>query len=270
MYEKPAPFEDRVKRALSTAPLLHADETGINIGGKRQWLHVVCRATLALPAPHDKRGGDAMAAMDVLPAYTGAPVHDHRKPCCQLPCDHALCNAHHLREPERAREQDKQQWAQQLQALLPETNKAVDAAGGALNTRQADAFRERYRRLPEVAQTERPPPDESQRHKGQRGRPKRSKSGSLPERVLRFEEDVLRFMVEQDVPFTNNQGKRDLRMSKVRQKPPGCFRSEPGAKTLARIRSYLSTCRKHGVSPGEALRLLYEGRWPKFMGIAPE
>ena len=181
-----------------------------------------------------------------------------------------MCNAHHLREPERAREQDKQQWAQQLQALLPETNKAVDAAGGALNTRQADAFRERYRRLPEVAQTERPPPDESQRHKGQRGRPKRSKSGSLPERVLRFEEDVLRFMVEQDVPFTNNQGKRDLRMSKVRQKTPGCFRSEPGAKTLARIRSYLSTCRKHGVSPGEALRLLYEGRWPKFMGIAPE
>ncbi len=270
VYEKLAPFEDWVKRALSTAPLLHADETGINIGGKRQWLHVVCSATLTLLAPHDKRGGDAMAAMDVLPEYTGTLVHDHWKPYYQLPCDHALCNAHHLRELERAWEQDKQQWAQQLQALLLEINKAVDTAGGALNTRQADAFRERYRRLLEVAQTECPPPDESQRHKGQRGRLKRSKSRSLLERVLQFEEDVLRFMVEQDVPFTNNQGERDLRMSKVQQKISGCFRSELGAKIFARIRSYLSTCRKNGVSSDEALRLLYEGRWPKFMGIAPE
>ena len=114
------------------------------------------------------------------------------------------------------------------------------------------------------------PPDESQRHKGQRGRLKRSKSRSLLERLVQFEQDVLRFMVEQDVPFTNNQGERDLRMSKVQQKVSGCFRSELGAKIFARNRSYLSTCRKNGVSSEEALRLLYGGRWPKFMGIAPE
>lgn len=270
VYERLAPFEDWVKRELSKALLLHADETGINIGGKRKWLHVVCSATLTLLMPHDKRGGEAMAAMGVLPEYTGILVHDHWKPYYQLPCYHALCNAHHLRELERAWEQDQQQWAKQMQALLLEINKAVDAAGSMLNTPEAEAFRERYRQLLKEAETECPPPDESQRKKGQRGRLKRSKSRNLLERLIQFEEDVLRFMVELDVPFTNNQGERDLRMSKVQQKISGCFRSELGAKIFARIRSYLSTCQKNGVSSEEALRLLYEGRWPEFMGIAPE
>jgi len=76
-------------------------------------------------------------------------------------------------------------------------------------------------------------------------------------------------MVELEVPFTNNQGERDLRMSKVQQKISCCFRSELGARMFARIRSYLSTCQKNGVSPEEALRLLYEGKWPEFMNIPP-
>lgn len=270
VYEMLAPFEGWAKRELSQALLLHADETGINIGGKRKWLHVVCSATLTLLMPHDKRGGEAMAAMGVLPEYTGTLVHDHWKPYYQLPCDHALCNVHHLRELERAWEQDGQQWAKQMQVLLLEINEAVNEAGGVLNTTQAETFRERYRQVLEAAQIECPPPDESQRKKGQRGRLKRSKSRNLLERLTLFEEDVLRFMVELEVPFSNNQGERDLRMSKVQQKISGCFRSELGARIFARIRSYLSTCQKNGVSSEQALRLLYEGRWPEFMGVTPE
>jgi transposase len=270
VYEILAPFEDWAKRELSQTLLLHADETGINIGGKRKWLHVVCSVTVTLLMPHDKRGGEAMAAMGVLPEYTGTLMHDHWKPYYRLPCYHALCNAHHLRELERAWEQDRQQWAKQMQVLLLEINEAVDAAGGVLNTTQAEAFRERYRQILKAAQIECPPPDESQRKKGQRGRLKRSKSRNLLERLTQFEEDVLRFIVQLDVPFTNNQGERDLRMSKVQQKISGCFRSELGAKIFARIRSYLSTCQKNGVSSEQALRLLYEGRWPEFMGITPE
>jgi transposase len=70
-YEKLAPFEDWVKQQLAKAPLLHADETGINIGGHRKWLHVACSPTLTLLMPHEKRGGEAIAAMGVLPEYTG-------------------------------------------------------------------------------------------------------------------------------------------------------------------------------------------------------
>ncbi|MCU7848476.1 MAG: transposase [Candidatus Thiodiazotropha sp. (ex Lucinoma kastoroae)] len=71
-------------------------------------------------------------------------------------------------------------------------------------------------------------------------------------------------MIEVDVPFTNNRGENDIRMTKVQQKIAGCFRSEQGAITFCRIRGYLSTCRKHHVSASQALALVFKGQLPDF------
>jgi transposase len=38
-----------------------------------------------------------------------------------------------------------------------------------------------------------------------------------------------------------------------------------GAAVFCRVRSYLSTCKKHGVKASEALRLLFEGKLPDFL-----
>ncbi len=100
--------------------------------------------------------------------------------------------------------------------------------------------------------------------KPKRGRLKRSKSRNLLERLNNYPDDVLRFMREIDVPFTNNPGENDIRMTKVQQKISGCFRSEQGAITFCRIRGYLSTCRKHHVSASEALVLVFKGKLPEF------
>jgi len=72
-------------------------------------------------------------------------------------------------------------------------------------------------------------------------------------------------MDDPNVPFTNNQGENDIRMTKVQQKISGCFRSKKGAEMFCRIRSYISTCRKHNMRASAALRLLFEGKLPDFM-----
>jgi len=100
---------------------------------------------------------------------------------------------------------------------------------------------------------------------GKRGRTAKSKSRNLLERLQNFESDVLRFLDDPLVPFTNNQAENDLRMIKVQQKVSGCFRSMDGAETFCRIRSYITTCRKQDVTASEALRLLFQGKWPDFM-----
>ena len=263
-HERLEPFEQWAKTKLAKSGLMHADETGINVGGKRHWLHCASNASLTLFYPHAKRGTVAMDEMGILPFFKGVLCHDHWKPYYRYECIHALCNAHHLRELERAWEQDHQQWAKEMQTLLNDIAKAVEDAGGWLPPDEAERWHKRYRKLLKMAETECPPPDESQR-KGKRGRLKRSKARNLLERLRDFEQDVLRFMDVESVPFTNNQGENDLRMTKVQQKISGCFRSMEGAKIFCRVRSYLSTCRKQGMTATEALTLLFQGKNPDFM-----
>lgn len=264
-FEKLAEFSDIAKNKLSRSSRIHADETGINVNGKRCWLHCASNDLWTDFFPHQKRGCEAMNERGILSQFTGVLCHDHWKPYYRyVACLHALCNAHHLRELTRAHEQDEQEWAGKMKALLEELNSAVHAAGGCLDQVSAEGYLGRYRDLLTRAEDECPPPDEN-KSAGKRGRVKRSKARNLLERLINFEEDVLRFMIDADVPFTNNQGERDIRMTKVQQKISGCFRSMEGAETFCRVRSYLSTCRKHGVSSSLAMELLFEGKLPDFI-----
>ena len=263
-YKKLEIFEDIVKSKLINSDLCHADETGININANRLWLHCVSNNWWTYYLPHEKRGFDAMEAMGVLPNFKGILCHDHWKPYFKLDCQHALCNAHHLRELERAWEQDKQKWARDIRELLLQINKAVDDAGGLLTDVDSMEYRQQYRDLLEKAQKECPPPDENQR-KRKRGRLKRSKARNLLERLVDYEKETLLFMDDKKVPFSNNLGERDIRMTKVQQKISGCFRSMNGAAIFCRVRSYISTCKKHDVRASEALRLLFEGKLPEFL-----
>ena len=264
-FQHLADFENRVKNELAVSDFAHADETGINMGGKRHWLHCVSDDCWTLFYPHKKRGTEAMNEMGVLPRFTGILCHDHWKPYYKYDdCTHSLCNAHHLRELTRAFEQDGQQWAEKMKNLLETINRKVTDAGGALNAQESQKYRLQYRDLIKQAEIECPEPSRPKK-KGKRGRIKKSKSRNLLERLRDFERDVLRFMDNELVSFSNNLGENDIRMTKVQQKISGCFRSMDGAKIFCRVRSYLSTCRKQGIKSSRALELLFNGEFPDFV-----
>jgi len=257
-------FESRVTRQLIREPLLHADETGINVNGSCLWLHSVSNDRWTLFLPHANRGGQAMKAMGVVEHFRGILCHDHWKPYFQFDCRHALCNAHHLRELERAWEHDGQHWAKTMQDLLLQMNEATLKAGGCLSEKAARKFRRRYRKVLNRGDTECPPPLPADPLR-KPGRIAKTKSRNLLERLREFESETLRFLTDSLVPFTNNQSENDIRMTKVQQKISGCFRSLQGARIFCRVRSYLSTCRKHGLPPTEALQTLFSGRLPDFI-----
>ena len=256
-------FESQVKSKLAASDLAHADETSINIGGKRHWLHCVSNDQWTYYYPHEKRGVDAMNDMGILPEFSGILCHDHWKPYYKIDCIHALCNAHHLRELTRAFEQDDQKWAQELANLLVTSNNEVIDAGGALDAKNARKYRQEYRGILKKGEIECPEPDRPKK-KGKRGRIKKSKSRNLLERLRDYEDDTLRFLENPLVPFSNNLGENDIRMTKVQQKISGCFRSIDGARIFCLVRSFLSTCRKQGIKSSRALEILFNGKLPEF------
>ncbi len=65
-------------------------------------------------------------------------------------------------------------------------------------------------------------------------------------RLKTRKQDVLRFLADPRVPFTNNAAEQDGRMMKLRQKISGGFRSDQAAEDFAVIRSILSTAKKQG------------------------
>jgi hypothetical protein len=67
---------------------------------------------------------------------------------------------------------------------------------------------------------------------------------NLLNRLDTYRDDVLRFTADFNVPFSNNQGERDIRMVKLQQKISGSWRTKTGADHFCAIRSYVSTMKK--------------------------
>lgn len=268
-FDRLESFELIAKEKLRNSKFLHSDETGININGKGHWLHAALNDKWTLFVPHAKRGIEAINDIDILPQFKGISIHDHWKPYFTYKqCEHALCNAHHLRELEAVIDlHPSHTWAQLMSDFLKKVNRAVDEAGGVLPKEESDKFREQYREILKKGDEECPlpiPPPQIKGKSKKRGRLKKTKERNLIERLRKFENEVLRFMEVPYVTFTNNSAENEIRMTKVQQKISGCFKSFEGAKIFCRVRSYILTAQKHGINATEALNILFSGKLPDF------
>jgi len=100
------------------------------------------------------------------------------------------------------------------------------------------------------------------RHPGTRGRIKQSPACNFIRRLREHRNEVLRFLTDLRVPFDNNQAECYLRMSRLKQKVSGCFRSEIGGDAFAIIRSCLSTRRKQSDDLFNSLVLTFQEQPP--------
>jgi len=253
-------FELSLEQYLCAATLAGFDETGLRAITQLHWLHSCSTENSVHYKVHKKRGREAMDDIDILPNFKGIAVHDFWKSYYQYECDHALCNAHILRELVFIKERYEQDWAQDLIDLLLKMKKSKQRALVKNKTGLSKATLAKYHKTYNdiinkglaVNPLSNAPPLVVKR-----GRKAKSKPRNLLERLQGFANDVLRFLYDFKVPFDNNFSERDLRMMKVKLKISGCFRSLNGAKYFARIRSYIGTARKQNVNAFEAIRSLF-------------
>jgi transposase len=246
--------ETRIKEGLRKANVIHQDETGVRVRRHHSYVHVCSTPQLTHFGYHPSRGRVALNTIGILAGFEGTSVHDGYKIYPGYPCQHALCNVHHLRELTFVEEELKQPWAKKMKELLLDMKEEV-AQAKATGQNQLDVIklanfhfqygaliREGFELNPKVP----PPPGYK--------RVKQSPTWNLLDRLSRYREATLRFLHDFAVAFDNNLAERDLRMIKVQQKVSGEFRTDHGADAFCRIRSYLSTLRKQGLPLFSALQ----------------
>lgn len=242
---------------LVQADVIHNDETGLRVEGKLNWLHVASTPTLTYYGIHQKRGQEAMHAIGILPQFKGISMHDGLASYRQFEqCQHALCNAHHLRELRFVFEQHKQSWAEEMATLLCAAKREVEACKpdqNSLPLARLTHYYEHYDALLQQGFAVNPPPQTPPPENKKRGRKKQSAPKNLLDRLQKHKSQTLAFIADFRVPFDNNLAERDVRMMKVKQKISGTFRTRRGAEIFCDIRSYISTVRKQGHNVIEAL-----------------
>ncbi|GAC1361438.1 MAG: IS66 family transposase [Ktedonobacteraceae bacterium] len=255
-----APTLERIRELLLRAKQMHVDETSIHMNRRTLWVHDHGTKDLTLYCWHAKRGAQGIEEIGLIPQYEGRMMHDRWTSYDRYACTHSVCGAHLIRDAIFVAEQEKQPWAQamveHLRDMVQHTTRWREQGASQLPSDVRQGLLARYFEILASGYAAHGPPAPSPK---KAGRKKQNPSLNLLDTFLHRAEQVLGFLDDLSVPFTNNLAERDLRMIKVQQKISGTFRSPEGASAFCTIRSYLSTMRKQARPLLEALRAVFAG-----------
>jgi transposase len=266
LYQALEAWEFQAIEELLKAPAINVDETSLRVDKKNHWIHVYSSGDITLKFLHRKRGKAAIEALNIIPQYGGKIIHDCWSSYLSYHhCGHGLCGSHLLRELTFIIEANGYAWARNMKRLLQETCvKVSKSTEKKLDDKDLANLQKRYRNVLTRGAKELPviPPKPT----GKRGKLAKSDAHNLLERLQNHETSVLLFAKDPHVSFTNNRAERDLRMSKVKQKVSGCFRTEAYALAYCRISSYLQTMANKGYNPLIAVQMALAGELDSIRG----
>ncbi|MGG0261905.1 transposase [Bacillus mycoides] len=246
--QKECPHCHSIQESQFPSTISRSVQYGPNI--KRLIPYLTHYQCLSLQHIHEKRGKEAMDAGEILPSFSGIAMHDGWKSYdAYTDCRHVLCNAHLLRDLQGIIDSTGQKWAQQMQKFLTQALTLKKQYKGSLpKAKQQNLFT-----VYQAILKEQPVFSTELKKKG-----KQTPAQNLWNRFVKYADRILAFLEHSDIPFDNNQAERDIRMTKVKQKVSGTFRSKKGAESFCQIRSFMSTMKKQKQSVLQAIGQVIE------------
>lgn len=245
------------KQCLSVNPL-YWDDTVITINAKRGCLRFYGNEQLAFYTAHrykNKEGIDDDGILKLLPNET-IVMHDHNRVNYnkEYSFSNIECNVHLLRDLQKTTDNLKHQWSGRLKELLGKTNvernEAIEKGEEAFPDAYVKEFFEEFDRIMIEAAKENK--EDFSKYFGKDER-------ALILRIFKYKDNYLAWIVNFNLPFSNNLSERSLRGVKSKMKVAGQFQNEETAGNYAAIKSYIETCYRNGINEIEALVRLCEG-----------
>ena len=253
-----AGFQEELRKECLKKEVLCWDDTVIAINKKRGCLRFYGDENIALYTAHltkGKKGLDEDEILKLLPAET-VVMHDHNRVNYNPHYNYsnAECNVHLLRDLQKTVEHLQHKWAEELAELLKKTNvertAAIENGAKAFDDEYVKSFFEEFDEIMLKAVDE---------NRADYNRYYGKDELTLIQRIFEYKDNYLCWVVNFELPFSNNVSERALRGVKSKMKISGQFQTEAAAQDYARIKSYIETCYRNGVDEVQALLRLCEG-----------
>lgn len=250
-------FIKELKQKIIKEKIIYWDDTVIMIDKKRSCLRFYGTDNLALYTAHEKKnkkGLDNDNILNVLDKNT-VVVHDHNTINYNddYEFENAECCVHLIRDLRKTEEELNHKWPKDLITLLIDTNKKRNEYINQGNQYFEEMFIEEvqseYDEIIEKALEE---------NKKNRNKYFGNDEKALINRLIKYKQNYLMWVIRFDVPFSNNLSERSLRGSKTKMKVSGQFKNLSNAEYYSNIKSYIETCKRNNINVHEALIRLSE------------
>lgn len=251
-------FREELKKKCLTLGTIYWDDTVIDIHTRRGCLRFYGNEQMALYTAHlhkNKEGLDDDGILKLLPAET-IVMHDHNKVNYNqaYSFSNIECNVHLLRDLQKTTDNLSHSWSSELKTLLEKTNAdrnaAMERGESAFEDAEVRTFFLTFDRIMLKAVGE---------NKADFNQYYGSEERTLILRILDYKDNYLAWVVNFELPFSNNLSERALRGIKSKMKVSGQFQSEETAGHYAAIKSYIETCYRNGMNEVAALTRLCQG-----------
>lgn len=240
------PYE-MIRKKVANGKVAGADESGVNVNGKNNWLWTFQNKVATYLAFDKGRShkvvnqvfskkelGGKVWVTDRLPAYFMEDVGME---------DHQVCIAHLLRNLTYTMQTfPDDPWSVDMLDLLRESVHQRNEGNA-----DAELKAGMEGRLDELLA--RPPV-----YKNDDG--KDTELDTLKKGIAKHKEHIFTFLSNPEVPPTNNDSEKALRPAKTKLKVSGCFRSESGIENYATVGSVIQTAIKNGQNPFKVLQVI--------------
>lgn len=255
--EKLEQFIKELKQVIIKEKVIHWDDTVIMIDANRGCLRFYGTEKLALYTAHEKKnkeGLDIDSVLNILDKDT-VVVHDHNTINYNEDYEfqNAECCVHLIRDLEKLKEESNHEWVNELIVLLKETNqerkKYISQGNEYFEELFIEEVQNKYDDI--ISKAKEINKKEYNSYFGQDEK-------ALINRLIKYKENYLMWVIRFDVPFSNNLSERSLRGSKTKMKVSGQFKNIENARYYSNIKSYIETCKRNNINVHEALVRLSE------------